>query len=200
MMQRDIDTAMMRRCIALSAMATAHGDLPIGCLVCDGEEVLGEGTNEVRKGGDVTRHAEIVAMSAGARTHGRRRLAGATLYSTVEPCPMCSFALRENNIARVVYALGSPVMGGVSKWTIMRDTGLSDVIPEVFGPVPEVVAGLMWQDAAKVWSAWNPLIWAFIQRRGCFTPAPASGDVVHMEAIPSHGGWLHALLTLGRHN
>lgn len=194
----ELDAAMMRRCIALSATATAHGDLPIGCLVCDGEEVLAEGVNEVRKIGDVTRHAEIVALTGGQRAHGRRRLAGATLYSTVEPCPMCSFALRELNIGRVVYALGSPVMGGVSKWNVMRDTGLSDVIPEVFGSVPEVVAGLMWQDAAKVWWTWNPLIWAFIRHRGCFAAAPAGNGGVHMEAIPSQGGWLHSLLAFGK--
>jgi tRNA(adenine34) deaminase len=199
MTQSDIDIAMMRRCIALSATATEHGDLPIGCLLCDGEEVLAEGTNEVRKTGDVTRHAEVVAMTTGSHAHGRRRLAGATLYATVEPCPMCSFAARELNIARVVYALGSPVMGGVSKWNVMRDTGLSDVIPEVFGAVPEVVAGLLWQEAAAVWRRWNPLIWAYIRHRGCFAPAPAAdGGVTHMEAIPSHGGWLHSLLTPGK--
>jgi tRNA(adenine34) deaminase len=137
-------------------------------------------------------------MTGGQRVHGRQRLAGATLYSTVEPCPMCSFALRELNIARVVYALGSPVMGGISKWNVMRDTGLSDVIPEVFGSVPEVVGGVMWQDAAEVWRAWNPLIWAFIQRRGCFAPAPAGGTGIRMEAIPSHAGWLRSLLTLSK--
>ena len=195
MSQQDIDLAMMHRCIALSGTATAHGDLPIGCLVCDGAEVLAEGTNAVRATGDVTRHAEIVALTGGARRHGRGRLVGATLYSTVEPCPMCSFALRELNIARVVYALGSPVMGGISKWNVMRDTGLSDVIPEVFGPVPEVVAGLMWQEAARVWWTWNPLVWAFIQHRGCFTPAPGSDGGVFMEAIPAHRRRRHSRLT-----
>ena len=190
MSQHDIDVVMMRRCIALSA-APARGDLPIACLICDGEEVLGQGTNAVRQAGDVTRHAEIVALTAAQKDARHRRLKRATLYATVEPCPMCSFALRELGVARVVYALGSPVMGGVSKWNVMRDTGLSDVIPEVFGPVPDVVAGLLAQEAAEVWRTWNPLIWAFIEHRGCFVPGDGDGSGVHMKAIPSHAGWLH---------
>jgi tRNA(adenine34) deaminase len=195
MSQHDVDVAMMRRCIALSASASRH-ELPIACLVCDGEDVLGGGTNAVRQTGDVTRHAEIVALTAAQQGQGRRRLTRATLYATVEPCPMCSFAMRELNIARVIYALGSPVMGGVSKWNVMRDTGLSDVIPEVFGPVPEVVAGLLSTEAAGVWRTWNPLIWAFIEQRRCFVAGSAEASGVHMSAVPSHAGWLHSLFAM----
>jgi hypothetical protein len=68
----------------------------------------------------------------------------------------------------------------------------------VFGPVPEVVAGLMWQEAARIWWMWNPLVWAFIRERGCFVPASGDGGGIRMEAIPARGGWLHSLLTAGK--
>ena len=194
--QSAIDTAMMRRCIRLSATAPLHGDLPIACLICEGDHVIAEATNQVRQDGDVTRHAELVAISNAQKALKRKSLSSYTLYTTIEPCPMCSFPIRETRISRVVYALSSPMMGGVSKWNILRDTEISNAIPEVFGSVPEVIAGLLWQEAAKVWWTWNPIIWGIIKYRGCFGPAPATNDGERMQAIrPSHG-WLRSLLTL----
>jgi tRNA(adenine34) deaminase len=140
--QSAIDTAMMRRCIRLSATAPLRGDLPIACLICEGDHVIAEATNQVRQDGDVTRHAELVAISNAQKVLKRKSLSSYTLYTTIEPCPMCSFPIRETRISRVVYALSSPMMGGVSKWNILRDTEISNTIPEVFGSVPEVIAGL----------------------------------------------------------
>lgn len=187
---------MMRRCITLSAAATRKGEFPFACVICEGDRVVAESTNLVRKHRDVTRHAELVAISEAQRALGRRRLSGCTLYSTVEPCPMCSFPIRETRIGRVVYALRSPRMGGTSRWNILRDCEISNVMPEAFGPVPEVVAGYMSREAAKVWWMWNPLIWAVIRRRGCFTHAEELADVQTQRAIPSPHGWLRSLLRL----
>ena len=194
--QSAIDMAMMRRCIRLSATAPLHGDLPIACLICEGDHVIAEATNQVRQDGDVTRHAELVAISNAQKTLKRKSLSSYTLYTTIEPCPMCSFPIRETRISRVVYALSSPMMGGVSKWNILRDTEISTAIPEVFGSVPEVIAGLLWREAAKVWWTWNPIIWGIIKYRGCFGPAPATNDGERMQAIRSSHGWLRSLLTL----
>ena len=66
---------------------------------------------------------------------------------------MCAFAARETRIGRVVFAIKSPMMGGVSKWNVLRDTELSNAMPEVFGPVPEVVAGLLQEEAERIWMA-----------------------------------------------
>ncbi|HZP75976.1 MAG TPA: nucleoside deaminase [Pseudolabrys sp.] len=192
----DRDTSMMRRCIQLSAESAKSGELPFACVICDDEGVIAETTNQVRADGDVTRHAELVAISNAQRTRKSKILSGATLYSNVEPCPMCSFAIRETRIARVVYAISSPKMGGVSKWNILRDTELSGVMPEAFGPVPEVVAGLLWQEAAKVWRKWNPLAWGIIRRRGCFGPAPLHANVERMQPARMSQGWLRSLLML----
>jgi tRNA(adenine34) deaminase len=194
--QSEVDSSMMQRCIALSAAATKRGELPFACVICDGDRVIAESTNMVRAHGDVTRHAELVAISEAQRALGRKRLAGFTLYSNVEPCPMCSFPIRETRISRVVYAIRSPKMGGTSRWNILRDGELSAVMPEAFGPIPEVVAGYMSREATKVWRKWNPLIWAIIQRRGCFGHGPTADDVQTLDAIPSQHGWLRSLLRL----
>jgi tRNA(adenine34) deaminase len=193
MSQAEIDTAMMRRCIRSSAVGPKHGDLPIAALICEGEAVLAEAVNEVRARKDVTRHAEIVALTT-ARLKRDHDFSNCTLYSTVEPCPMCCFAARELRVGRIVYALTSPVMGGLSKWNVLRDPDLSRVIPEIFGPVPEVVPGLLADEASAVWWNWNPLIWTVVKRRGCF--ASASGAGTRMQAIPSPQAWLRSLFTL----
>lgn len=200
--QSAIDMAMMRRCIGLSATAPSRGDLPIAALVCDRNGILAEATNQVRQETDVTAHAELIAIRVAMKAMKvarRKNLSGCTLYSTIEPCPMCSFAIRETRVDRVVYAIASPVMGGVSKWNVLRDHGLSKTIPEVFGPMPEIVSGLLWREAAKVWWKWNPFIWGVIRYRGCFGPPPETEEGQRLEAVRSRDGWFRSLLML-RHN
>ncbi len=108
---------------------------------------------------------------------------------------MCSFPIRETRISRVVFAIRSPMMGGFSKWNVLRDSELSKVMPEAFGPVPEVIAGLSRREAEKVWRSWNPLIWSVIKHRGCF----AETAPLHLHAIPQRPGLLRRLL-MPRHN
>jgi tRNA(adenine34) deaminase len=193
MEQADVDAAMMRRCIHLSATARPKGDLPIACIICEGDKVIAEATNRVRQEGDVTRHAELIAISEAQHRLGRRNLADCTLYTTVEPCVMCSFPIRETRLRRVVYALSSPKMGGVSRWNVLRDPEISNAVPEVFGPIPEVISGLHVREAARVWRMWNPIVWAVIRARGCFGPEPPSQEVNRRPAVAPRNGWLRSL-------
>ena len=94
---------------------------------------------------------------------GREELRHYTLYTNVEPCAMCSYCIREAWVGRVVYAIASPVMGGLSKWNILRDVGLSERVPQVFGAVPEVISGVMHQEAQQAWRDWNPLAFQMIK-------------------------------------
>jgi tRNA(adenine34) deaminase len=189
------DTEMMRRCIRLSATATEQGEFPFAALISEGDRVVAETTNLVVRRADVTRHAELVAVSQAQEILGRKDLSACTLYSNVEPCAMCSFPIRETRIGRVVYAISSPMMGGFSRWNVLRDTKIADVMPEAFGPVPEVIAGLCRDEAEQVWRTWNPVIWAVIQRRGCFGQATAATPE-HLQSIAPRVGYLHKLLTL----
>ncbi|MFD2181025.1 nucleoside deaminase [Rhodoplanes azumiensis] len=162
------DEQMMTRAIALGR-GGGRRELPFACVICRDDEVIAEATNAVRQDQDVTRHAEIVAMAQARRALGRRSLAGCTLYTTVEPCAMCSFAIRESRVGRVVYGLRSPLMGGHSKWSILADPNLSRAMPEVFGAPPEVRPDLLAGEVERSWLGWNPLIWTIIRMRGCFT-------------------------------
>lgn len=163
-----IDAKMMARCIELARAGTKVGEFPFAAVVCRDGVVIAEATNRVKAESDVTRHAEIVAISLAQRALGSKNLSGCTLYTTVEPCPMCSFPIRETRISRVVFAISSPMMGGSSRWDVLHDRGLSKHMPEAFGHPPEVVRGFMRKEAARMWRRWNPIIWGVIRLRGVF--------------------------------
>jgi len=152
-------------------MAGKAGELPFAAVVCRDGVIIAEATNQVSRDGDVTRHAEIVAVSRAQQAIGNTDLRDCTLYSTVEPCPMCSFPIRETRISRVVYAISSPMMGGASRWNVLSDDHISNRMPEAFGPPPEVVTGVLSKEAASVWRKWNPVVWGVIRLRGVFGPS-----------------------------
>jgi tRNA(adenine34) deaminase len=184
-----IDVKMMRRCVELSVAAIEQQELPFACVICRDGEIIAEAINRVVHDADVTKHAEILAISEAQRILGRSDLSDCTIYSNVEPCPMCSFPIRETRIGRVVYAISSPMMGGFSKWNVLGDNEISHVMPEVFGDKPEVAAGLYYREAAAVWRKWNPVFWLGIRFRGCLAD-PAQDDatvtlqVRHLERRP----------------
>jgi len=164
------DLRMMARCLELARTATAAGEFPFASVLSKDGEVIAETINRVAGDADITRHAELLAVSAGQKVLGRGNLKNCTLYTIVEPCPMCSFAIREARIGRVVFALKSPLMGGSSRWNVLGDEVLSSTMPEVFAPPPSLSAGLLSKEAARVWRRWNPVVWGIIRLRGIFRP------------------------------
>jgi len=191
-----IDLKMMRRCVELSAEAVRRRELPFSCVICRDGEVVAEAINRVVQDADVTRHAEILAISEAQRILGRSDLSDCTIYSNVEPCPMCSFPIRETRIGRVVYAISSPMMGGFSKWNVLGDNEISNVMPEVFGEKPEVAAGVCYREAAAVWRKWNPVFWLGIRFRGCLADPAQVDAAVMLQARHSEWRPLRRLLTL----
>jgi len=107
MNQTTIDTAMMMRCIELSKRGGEAGEYPFACLICSGTEIYVESTNRSTLERDTTRHAELIALADAQHRKGGPELGGYTLYTNVEPCVMCSLAIRETRISRVVYAIRS---------------------------------------------------------------------------------------------
>jgi tRNA(adenine34) deaminase len=92
----------MRRCIELARQAIGSGDTPVGSLIVDGDELVSEGVEAVRARHDATAHAEMEALRTAFARRGSRDLAGCTLYTSVEPCIMCAFAIRLARISVVV--------------------------------------------------------------------------------------------------
>jgi len=105
------DADRMRQALALAARAEAEGEVPVGALVVRDGQVLGEGWNQPVALRDPTAHAEILALRTAAQKIGDYRLGGATLYVTLEPCPMCAAAIAHARVARLVFGAWDPRQG-----------------------------------------------------------------------------------------
>jgi len=163
----DLDLHMMQRCIVLAESAGNKGEYPFAAVIASNGAFLCESGNRVKRDHNVNSHAEIIAISKAQLIRGVN-LSDCTIYSTVEPCAQCSYAIREARIGKVVYGLRSPLMGGHSRWNILLDTNLSTVVPEVFLPPPEIVPGFLQDEVEAVFNRWNPLIWQVIKARRVF--------------------------------
>ena len=96
-------------------------EAPIGAVIELGGEIIGAAHNMVESAHDPTAHAEILALTQAAAKLGDWRLAGATVYVTKEPCPMCSGAMLMARVRRVCYAVPDPKMGCLGGATNLND-------------------------------------------------------------------------------
>ncbi|MDQ0239544.1 nucleoside deaminase [Arthrobacter bambusae] len=106
-----MNTVLLEKAISLAWQARAEGNRPFGSLITDPEgKIIAQGVNTVLTSGDVTGHSETNALRAALQTverPGPALMAGHTLYSSAEPCMMCTGALYLAGVSRVVYALNS---------------------------------------------------------------------------------------------
>lgn len=102
---------MMRRALKAAEGAAEWGEVPVGAVVVRGKEILAAAANQRETTQDPTAHAELLALRAAAGHLGSWRLTGCTLYSTLEPCPMCAGAASAARISRLVYAATDPKAG-----------------------------------------------------------------------------------------
>ncbi|MFL5288679.1 MAG: nucleoside deaminase [Rhodopila sp.] len=101
------DMTWMRRAIALAREGEARpGTNPIGCVIVRDGAIIGEGCNEVDLRHDATAHAEIVSMRRAGDKLACHELRGAVLYTTLQPCGMCTMASIWAKIGRIVYGAG----------------------------------------------------------------------------------------------
>lgn len=105
------DVDFMRRALSLAEQGALAGEVPVGALVVQAGEVIGEGWNRPVARHDPTAHAEIEALRAAARVLRNYRLTGSTLYVTLEPCAMCFGALVNARVARLVFGAWDPKAG-----------------------------------------------------------------------------------------
>src|SRR5262245_7409125 len=139
---RSTDTDFMRLALAEAEAAAADGDVPVGAVVVREGAVLGRGRNRREVDHDPTAHAEVVALREAARASGSWRLDGATMYVTLEPCPMCAGALVNARIARLVYGADDPKAGAArTLYAVCSDTRLNHRL--------EVVSGVLAEESAS---------------------------------------------------
>ena len=100
----EFDKFFMHEALKLAKSAFNEDEVPVGAVVTFGDKIIGKGYNQVEKLNDPTAHAEILAITAACNLLGTKYLDKCTLYLTLEPCMMCTGAIREAQIQKVVFA------------------------------------------------------------------------------------------------
>jgi tRNA(adenine34) deaminase len=121
------DEAWMLRALVEADAAEAKGEVPVGCVVVsERDELIGVGHNLRETAQDPTAHAEVLALRDAAAHAKSWRLEGASVYVTLEPCPMCAGALVSARVRRVVYGCTDPKAGACDTlFEIGRDARLN---------------------------------------------------------------------------
>ena len=108
-----MDELFMKEALTLAREAAAEGEVPVGCVITRGSEIVGRGRNRREKDKNALAHAEIEAINDACKNLGGWRLWECTLYVTLEPCPMCAGAIINARIPRVVYGASDAKCGAV---------------------------------------------------------------------------------------
>ena len=146
------DEYFMRLALREAERALEHDDVPVGCVIAQGGEVMAAGANERELRGDPTAHAEILALREASGRVGNWRLDGCILYVTLEPCAMCAGAIVLARVPRVVFATTDPKAGAAGS--------VLDVLGEpALNHRPDVAGGLLAQEAGDLLRAF------FVPRR-----------------------------------
>jgi len=136
----------MRRCIELARQAAATGDSPVGSLILDGDELVSEGVEAVRARQDATAHAEMEALRTAFARRRSRDLTGCTLYTSVEPCIMCAYAIRLARVSVVVCG----ARGGDGEQAVSGHVVLTDARVAPNRPPPIVIRDVFVQECQSV--------------------------------------------------
>jgi tRNA(Arg) A34 adenosine deaminase TadA len=124
--------------------AAARGEVPVGAVVTDGQgRVLARAGNRVEETNDPTAHAETLAIRAACAARGEPRLPDASLWVTLEPCPMCASAIGHARLARVLFGAYDPKGGGVEHGPRLYHRPDCLHRPEVVGGLRETEAGAL---------------------------------------------------------
>ena len=132
----------MREALALAREAADAGEVPVGCVIVIGDEIVGRGRNRREEKQEVFSHAEMEAITDANRRLGSWRLEEASLYVTLEPCPMCAGAILNARIPRVYYGARDEVMGACG--------GVLNLFMEDFPVRPALVGGILAEECRSV--------------------------------------------------
>ncbi len=126
----------MARALAEAREAAARGEVPVGAVILDaGGRLLAACGNAVEERKDPTAHAELLAIRAAARRLGVPRLVGCDIYVTLEPCPMCAYAIALARLRRLYYGAEDEKCGGVDHGPRIYDSPACHHRPEVYGGI-----------------------------------------------------------------
>ena len=132
----------MAQALALAREAAAAGEVPVGCVIVRGGEIVGRGRNRREEKQSTASHAEMEAIAMANETGGSWRLDDCTLYVTLEPCPMCAGAILNARIPRVYYGARDRAMGACG--------GVLNLYMEPFALTPALVGGILADECRAV--------------------------------------------------
>ena len=132
----------MDEALELAKQAAAEGEVPVGCVIVRGGQIVGRGRNRRETEKTALGHAEIEAIAQACEVLGGWRLWDCTLYVTLEPCPMCAGAIVNARIPRVVYGAADSKSGACGS--------VCDLFSMAFNHKPEVTSGVREQEAAAL--------------------------------------------------
>lgn len=107
-----LEEYFIRKCIELAKISKTMGESPVGSVVVKNNEIIGKGTESVKAKNDLSFHSEIEAIRDACNFLGHRNLSDCVLYTTHEPCIMCSYIIRQTGIGKVVFSISSGEIGG----------------------------------------------------------------------------------------
>ena len=137
-----MDEVFMAEALKLAREAFDEGEVPVGCVIVRGEEIVGRGRNRREGVKNALAHAEIEAINDACRRLGGWRLWECTLYVTLEPCPMCAGAIVNARIPRVVYGASDQKCGAVRSVCALFDMK--------FNHHPAVEAGVLEEECGAL--------------------------------------------------
>jgi len=132
----------MNEALALAREAAAQGEVPVGCVIVRGGEIVGRGRNRREELQATASHAEMEAIADANRRLGTWRLEDCALYVTLEPCPMCAGAIINARIPRVYYGARDRAMGACG--------GVLNLFMERFPNTPALVGGILDAECREV--------------------------------------------------
>jgi tRNA(adenine34) deaminase len=150
----DGDDQWMRRALRLAQDgATEPGAAPIGCVIVMDNEIIGEGLNEVDRRHDPTAHAEIVAMRRAGAKLASAEMRGAVLYTTLQPCGMCTMASLWAKVSHIVFGAGRDDVHEM--YFEDRDLDTMDFIRNAYRNDLTIEGGLLKDECAKLYVGRN---------------------------------------------
>jgi len=117
--------------------AAVRGEVPVGCVIVRGNDVIARAGNRTLVDRDPTAHCELLAIRAAAAALGSERLADCDLYVTLEPCTMCAAAMSFARIRRLYYGATDPKGGAVDSGVRFFSSPTCHHRPEVYGGIAE---------------------------------------------------------------
>ncbi len=140
----DDDEKWMREAMKYALGAAEAGEVPVGAVVVKDGRVLGRSGNQVEMLHDATAHAEMLTMTQASEAMENWRLAGSTMYVTLEPCAMCAGAMVLSRVSKIVYGADDPVAGACgSTFNVVNEPKLNHRIPVVKGVLADECGALL---------------------------------------------------------